>query len=158
MAREKNGYMLLYSSILDKDFSLAEFKIWVGLLLLANHRKAKEPGLIDLPLRDIATRLKVSLRALVEARNKFIKDRRVELVSLEGKTKPIAGIRILNYEAYRDGKIVLPDEQSNGECSLSRTKNVHYMIQNVIPSRTISKLNQSCVLILNKLKNTEIIT
>ena len=61
MARDKNGWIKLHSAILDKDFSLVEYKIFTGLLLLANSLKHNSPGLVDLSLRDTASRLRVSI-------------------------------------------------------------------------------------------------
>jgi len=126
MTRNKNGWIKLYSTILDKSFSPIEFKIWVGLLLIANSVKSRDSGVIDLPQRTIAKRLDVSLGALVQARNKFVAEQRIEIVKLPWKTRPIMGIRILNFDLYQSKEFVSQNEQTGKKI--------------VLPSGTISRL------------------
>jgi len=115
MAREKNGWIKLYSSVLEKDFTLAEFKIWVGLLLIANSLKSNTPGLIDLSLREVANRLNVSTGALVQAKEKFIAQDRIKEVKLPRKTRPIMALEIINFSQYQGKGFVSQNEQSEGE-------------------------------------------
>lgn len=144
MAREKNGWVKLYTSILKKKWSLAEFKVFVGLLLLANSQKHTNPGLVDLPLREIAKRLHISIGALIEARDKFIREDRIKTIKIPTKTKPIMAIKIINFPIYQGKKFVSSSEQSKEECSPSETKNVHPVIQNVHPvEQTVSPSEQS---------------
>ena len=135
MARDKNGWVKLHSSILDKNFSLVEYKIFTGLLLLANSLKHNSPGLVDLSLRAIASRLGVSVEAVRQARDKFLKDQRVEIIPLPGKTKPIMAIRIVNFQYYQSRENVPQNRQSNRECQLDRTKNVNPVVQKIPPNR-----------------------
>ena len=145
MAREKNGWIKLHSSILYRDFSLVEYKVFTGLLLLANSRKHNSPGLVDLSLRDMASRLKVSIGALKETRDKFEKDGRIEIIPTKrDKAKPIMAIRITNYDYYQGNESVSSYEHSTEGCSPSDTKNVHKMTQKISPSEhTVSPSEHS---------------
>jgi len=145
MARQKNGWIKLYASVLDKDLTLVNFKIWAGLLLIANTLKSKNAGLVDLPLREIAKRLRVSTGALIHARDKFIADDMIEIVKLPSKTKPIYGLKIINYELYQGKKFVSSNEHSptkkvpQDEHSLEEIvspseQKVHAVEQSVSPS------------------------
>lgn len=133
MAREKNGWIKLYSSVLEKDFTLVEFKIWVGLLLIANTAKSKTPGLIDLSLREVANRLNVSTGALVQAKEKFIAQDRIKEVKLPRKTRPIMAIEIINFSQYQGKKFVSRNEQSRGEIVSPSEQIVHPIEQSVSP-------------------------
>ena len=67
MAREVPGWVKLHSSILDKGLNASQFKAFVGLILQADTCKAARPGLVDLPIREIAKRLNMSVGAFIEA-------------------------------------------------------------------------------------------
>jgi len=137
MAREKNGWIKLHSSLLEKDFSPVKFKVWVGLLLLANTLRHKNPGLVDLSLRDLASRLGVSVGALVEARDEFLSEGNIKTVLIPTKTKPIMGIEIINYRKYQEKEKVSPSEHSQEKVSPNEQltkKIVHSMTQKVSPN------------------------
>lgn len=131
MARDKNGWIKLHSSVLDKNFTHVEFKIWVGLLILANSLQHNRPGLIDLSLREISSRLHVSVPAVHDARVKFLRAGRIRTVSIPTKTKPILGIQIENFSFYQGREIVQHSEYANGESSTQRKKKVQRSEQKV---------------------------
>ncbi len=131
MAREKNGWIKLYSSVLEKDFSPVEFKIWVGLLLIANSAKSKTPGLIDLSLREIANRLNVSTGALVQTKEKFIAQGRIKETKVPRRTKPISALEIINFSQYQGKEFVSRNEQSKEEIVSPSEQKVHSIEQSV---------------------------
>ena len=115
MPRQKDGWIKFYSTVLDKNLSPIEFKIWAGLLLLANTPKSNSAGLVDMSLREITQRLNVSIGALQKAKEKFIAEERIEEVKVASKTRPMLGLQIINYVAYQGKGFVSPSEHSQGE-------------------------------------------
>jgi len=142
MSRNKNGWIMLHSLILEKKFTPVQFKVFVGLLLLADHKNSKNSGIVDLPLRDISSRLDVSIGALVDARNKLVTAGRIELLRIPGNTKPTTGIRIVNYDFYQQKKIVSPNEHSSGEIV---SPNEHSTGEIVSPNEQIVSPNEHSV-------------
>jgi transposase len=116
MARQKDGWIKLFSSVLDKKYSDAEFKVWIGLLLLANPPKSKDVGLVDLSHRELSKLLNVGLGSIERAKARFIKEGQVEEVIIPSKTRPIKALRIINFAKYQ-GQVY--PKQTGGDCTTS---------------------------------------
>ncbi|MDP2719567.1 MAG: winged helix-turn-helix domain-containing protein [Dehalococcoidia bacterium] len=101
MARKSNGWVKIHSNILKEGLSPAQFKFFVGSILLADPRSSKTPGVVDLSIRQLAKELGMS-RSDVWRQEKELLDRGI--ITMNGD-----GFYINKYEHYQgSGKSVPP--------------------------------------------------
>jgi len=103
---DRDGWVKIHRSILDDALSPSQFKFLVSSVLLADSMQAKEPGRVDLSIRQLSD-------LLCMCRSEV--DRRLHEFAEKGTlTIQTRGFTILNYEKYQ-GRSVPPAGQSTHE-------------------------------------------
>jgi hypothetical protein len=110
LARKSNGWVKIYSKILEEDLTPSQFKFFVGSILLANPPKTNGAGTVDLTIRQMADALKMS-RSEIWRREKEL----AELGLIKFKD---TGFLVTKYEYYQSGQKTVPPtgQSANVEC------------------------------------------
>jgi len=96
-----NGRVKIHRKILLANLTAAQFKFFVGAILLAKSPKSKDSGIVDLSVRELGRELGMDPSDIWR--------RERELVAKEMLTLLPKGFRIVNYHHYQTGKVLTID-------------------------------------------------
>jgi len=132
LSRQSNGWVKIYPGILEEDLTPSQFKFFVGAIILANPPSTNQAGTVDLTVRQLSTRLKMST-AEVWRREK----------DLAGKgmiTLQKGGFSINKYQFYQ-GKV--PKSVSRAKQIMVQNDNTSCFAGETKKTETVSRAKQN---------------
>lgn len=119
MSRQSNGWIKVYPGILEEDLTPSQFKFFVGAIILANPPSTNKAGTVDLTVRQLSNRLKMSVTEIWRRERELAAKGMITLQKL--------GFTINKYQFYQSPQSVSRAKQEKPQntgdfCSAGETE------------------------------------
>jgi len=104
----KDGFIYLYKKALDLEYGSALFGFFTRCLLLANHSKGKDPGVVNISTRDLHKVTHLSRPTVMAYLKRLQDDQTIKILSTSTQRTKFRFINYLEYQTKRTGKKEIP--------------------------------------------------
>jgi len=97
----KDGFIYLYKKALELKYSSPLFGFFTRCLLLANHSKGKEPGVVNISTRDLSDITHLSRPTIISYLKQLQSDETIKILSTSTRRTKFYFINYLQYQTQR---------------------------------------------------------
>jgi len=112
----KNGFIYLYKKALSLNYSSPLFGFFTRCLLLANHSKGKEPGVVNISTRELSNIAHLSRPTIITYLKELKNDGTIKLLSTGTRRTKFYFINYVQYQTQRQtGQNEIPVQGQTGQ-------------------------------------------